>query len=181
MVPHPPRLVAALLAAGICIAMTASPAPAADLIVEGCNEMLSGEVGVREAVGNVGDTIQVPITVNATSDIDAFSVDLMVPTGGLQYVDTQPGDLTEDYELVDGHPIAPGVVRVAGIGTLPIPSGAAGRIAVVRFLIVGPGAGAFSTDRLLDDLAGYVSCEDVHGTTRITPVEWGKVKALYRN
>lgn len=180
MVPSPPRLAAALAAA--CLAAAAGPARAADLVVEGCSEMLAGEVGVREAVGNVGDFIQVPITVHATSDIEAFSVDLVVPAGVLEYVDTLPGNLTQGYELVDGHFFsASGVVRIAGIGTAAIPTGAVGQMAVVVFEVVGPGAGAFATDRLIDDLTGYVSCEDVHDTTRITPTEWGKVKALYRS
>ncbi len=180
MVRHPPCLAATLLVA--CLAVAASPAPAADLVVEGCNVMEPGEVGVREALGNVGEFVQVPITVNTTSAIEAFTVDLVIPTDLLVFVDALPGDLTAGFSILDGDfNEETGKVRIGGFGLTPIPAGVAGRLAVVVFEVVAAGTGAFATDRLADGLSGYVSCEDVHGTTRITPTEWGKVKALYRN
>lgn len=161
--------------------LAATPAPAADLIIEGCNELQAGEVGVREAVANVGDTVEVPITVNATDGISAFQLELDVPPGVLAYVRTDPGDLTASFLLFDGRSFTgPDRVRIVGVDATGIPAGSVGRLAVVVFQVIAPGVGSFGTSRLLDDLEGYVSCEDVHDTNNIPIKEWGQIKALYR-
>ena len=164
--------------------LLAPAAPAADLVIQGCSELLSGEVGVREAVGNVGDLVEVPITIHTMSSVDAFGLEVEVPEGLLTYVRTDPGDLTSGFELFGGNWFsATSRVRIVAGGNTAIPSGVVGRLAVLVFQVAAAGSGAFSTvtEGFTDDLAGYVSCEDVHGTTRIPPVEWGQVKALYRD
>lgn len=178
---HPPRVTAAVLAwlAGLLVAV---PVAAADLEIQGCNEMLAGEVGVREAVGNVGEFVEVPITVHTTGTVQAFVLELQVPSGLLSYVRTDVGNLTSGFVACDGAYFpSTHTLRIAGFSTAPIPSGASGRLAVAVFQVVAPGSGTFTTGAFADDLTGYVSCEDVHGSTRIPQVEWGKVKALYRD
>lgn len=173
-----------LLALLGCALVAASPATAADLVIEGCNYRLPGEIGVREAAADVGQTVEVAITVNAITAIDSFLLELDVPPGVLSYVRTDRGELTQSFWLLDGNWFeATNQVRIVGFGDSPIPDGSVGRLAVVVFEVVAPGAGAFGTSGLEDDLrsGAYVSCEDEHPTTRILPSEWGRVKALYRS
>jgi hypothetical protein len=162
--------------------LIAAPAPAADLVVEGCNELLPGEVGVREVVANVGDTVEVAITVNATDPIDAFQLELDVPPGLLAYVRTDPGDLTASFLLLEGRSLtAPDRVRIVGTDTAGgFPARSVGRVAVVVFQVIAPGTGSFGTSALQADLLGYVSCEDAHDTSNIPVTEWGRIKSLYR-
>ena len=162
--------------------LAASPAPAADLVIEGCNELQAGEVGVRAAVANVGDTVEVAITVNATRSIQSFQLELDVPPGLLAYVRTDAGDLTASFLLLDGRSSSsPDRIRIVGVDETGIPAGSVGGLAVVVFQVIAPGTGAFGTSGLQDDLQGYYSCEDLHDTIRIPAAEWGQIKALYRS
>ena len=54
-----------------------------------------------------------------------------------------------------------------------------GSVAVVYFEITGAGSGSFATQTYVDDIASYIACESVHGTTKVTQDTWGSVKALY--
>ena len=179
------RAAGCILGTALLLAATGvAPAAAADLVVQGCSELLSGEVGVREAVGNVGDFVEVPVTIHTMSAVDAFGLEVLIPAGLLTYVRTDPGDLTSGFELFGGNRFTgPDRVRVVAGGSTAIAAGTVGRLAVLVFQIAAPGSSAFATvtEGFTDDLVGYVSCEDVHGTTRIPPVEWGQVKALYRD
>lgn len=166
----------------LCMLLAAAPAHASDLVIEGCNELLAGEIGVREAIANVGEFVEVAVTVNATDPIDAFQLELDVPPGVLSYVRTDRGDLTTSFDLLDGHWFAPtSRVRIVGVDPVAgLPAGSVGRLAVVVFQVIASGAGAFGTSGLGDDLDSYVSCEDIHDTSNIPPAEWGRIKALYR-
>ena len=55
---------------GILVALlaVASPGRAADLVVQGCNHLLPGEIGVREVVADVGEVVEVPITVHVLDE-----------------------------------------------------------------------------------------------------------------
>lgn len=174
----------AALGIGAALALAAPALRAQDLIVEGCNEQLAGEVGVWQGVGNVGETIAVPITVHATGPIDAFVLNVDLPPGVLSYVRTDRGSLMpQSGSTLRGHFFsATNQVRIEGIISQgsAIPMGATGQIAVVVLQVVAPGGGAFGTSRLLDDLSTYVSCEDIHGTTAVESLRWGRIKAAYR-
>jgi hypothetical protein len=171
----------ALCIAGLLGSVTAG-AYAEDVSIQGCNELLEGEVGVREAAGDVGDTLRVNVTVHAASAIDAFVLAVDVPPGLLTYVGTERGDLTASFQLFGGNWF-PGLsqVRIVAGHTAPIPAGATGRLAVVVFEVSAPGQGAFGTSGLQDDLESHVSCEDVHGTSAVDRVAWGRAKGLYRS
>jgi len=170
--------------AAVCLvgALFAAPRPgvAADLVIEGCNERLPHEVGVREAVGDIADTVRVAVTVNADTPIAAFRLNLDVPPGVLSYVRTERGDLTSAWFALSGHWFADSSqVRILAIDDPGMAAGSVGRLAVVVFVVTAAGTGAFGTSGFQDDLAEYISCEDVHDTSHITQSEWGGIKALY--
>jgi hypothetical protein len=171
----------ALAAGFVGLLLAAGPSAAADVVIEGCNELLPDEVGVREAIGDVGDTVSVAVTVHATSPVDAFQVELEVPPGLLSYVRTDPGDLTTSFDLLGGNwfPVT-SRVRIVGVDVTGFPAGSIGRLAVVVFQVAAPGTGVFGTTNLADDLAGYVSCEDAHDPSHVLSTEWGSIKSLYR-
>jgi len=154
----------------------------ADLVVQGCNQLQPGEVGVREAIGDIGDTVSVAVTVNASHAIGAFVLDVDLPAPGLlTYVRTDRGNLTASWAVLGGHYFsASNQVRIGGFDATGIAAGSAGRLAYMVFVVAAAGTGAFGTSDLLDDLSTYVSCEDVHGTSHLTSTEWGSIKSLYR-
>jgi hypothetical protein len=158
-----------------------APARAADVTVLGCNEMLPGEIGVRELVGDVGDTVGVAVTVHTTGDVDAFGLDIAFPTNLLSYVRTDLGELVAAWPIASGTlKPAQGLVRIGGLNGTPIPAGVSGRLAVMFFVVETAGAGSFATVGLVDDLAGYTPCESVHTPTKIERKTWGAVKDLYK-
>ncbi|MFN8177995.1 MAG: hypothetical protein U0167_08705 [bacterium] len=171
--------------AAVCLVGALLAAPrlvlAVDLVVEGCNELQPHEVGVREAVGNIADTVRVAVTVNAIAPIAAFVLDVDVPPGVLSLVRAERGDLTAAWAVLSGHQFtATTPVRIGGFDPAhTIAAGSVGRLAVMVFVVTAAGTGAFGTSGLLDDLANYISCEDVHNTSHITESEWGGIKALY--
>lgn len=170
-----------ILAIGVAACSLLGHARAADLTVMGCNERNAGEIGVRELVGDIGDTVGVAVTVNTVTDVDAFGVDLTFPTNLLTHVRTDPGNLVATWATFSGTFVpARGVVRIGGFDVTPIPAGTVGRLAVVHFEIMTAGADSFSTGNAIDDLLGYVSCESVHVPTAARADSWGRVKALYR-
>jgi hypothetical protein len=170
--------------AGVAVLVTAWAAVAAaqDLVIEGCDERLAGEIGVGELVGNVGQTVNVPVSIHSTTDVDAFLLSVDVPVGVVSYVRTDPGNLTGNFDFIDGNFFSTtSRVRVIGVEVEnAIPAGTTGVLAYLVFEIVAPGAWAFGTSGFGDDIAGYVSCEDVHGTSAVEPTRWGRVKSLYR-
>lgn len=181
MTGRSPVLVGMLLAA----LLVPVSALAADLVVEGCNEQLEGEVGVREVVADVGQFVEVPITVHVKGGdtLDAILFSLDVPPGVLTYVRTDRGALTTDPDwLLNGNWFPQtNQVRIVGFNAVtPIPANTIGPVAVVVFQVTAGGVAAFGTSGLSDGLLDYVSCEDAHGTSRIEPTEWGRVKSLYR-
>ncbi|MGQ0722477.1 MAG: cohesin domain-containing protein [Candidatus Eiseniibacteriota bacterium] len=168
-------------AAGLAalLALTA-PALGADASVLGCNERLAGEVGIRELLGDVGDTVGVAVTVHTTGPVDAFALDVSFPESVLSFDGVATGNLTAGWTLSAAHLPALHVVRVGGFSASPIPSGAIGRLAVLRFRVDAAGVDSFATGSYLDDLAGYTACESVHAPTAVAAATWGRVKGLYR-
>lgn len=168
------------LAAAMLVA-AGGGALAADVTVLGCNERNPGEVGIRELVADVGDTVAVAVTVHTTAKIDAFALDVSFPNGLLSYVRTDPGDLTAGFSppifgrFVD----AQGTVRLGGWDPTGIPAGSIGSLAVIHFEVLAAGVDSFSTGAYVDDLEGYVACESAHSPTKILQEAWGRVKALY--
>ncbi len=156
------------------------PAGAQDLTVEGCDERLAGEVGVAALNGNIGQEIGVPISVRTTGNVEAFVLDLELPAGVLTYLRTEPGNLTGGFDLLNGNFFSStNEVRVSGIAQTPIPPDMVGELAIIVFRVESAGSGAFATSGFLDDISAYVSCEDVHGTSPVEPLSWGRVKASY--
>jgi hypothetical protein len=174
------RLAALCLAGALVVAPR--PGIAADLEIQGCNELLPHEVGVREAVGDIGDTVRVAVTVNATAPIFSFVLNVDVPPGVLSFVRADPGDLTAAWAVLAGHWFdSTSQVRIGGFDpSLTIPTGSVGRLAVMVFVVTAAGTGAFGTSDLRDGLGNYVSCEDAHDTSHIPQTEWSNIKALYR-
>jgi Cohesin domain len=167
----------------VLLLAAAGPARAQDLRVAGCDQRQAGEVGVGSTQGSVGQTVSVPVSVHAVTPLDAFTVDVDLPPDVLTYVRTDPGTLTGGGYWVNGnHFTSPNRVRIVGIaGTEPpIAAGSVGTLAVLVFQVAAAGAGEFGTSRLQDDLLGYVSCEDAHGTSATEAVPWGRMKAAYR-
>jgi hypothetical protein len=162
--------------------VTAAPVRAADVTILGCNERLAGEIGVREVLADVGDTVEVAVTVNTVGNVAVFGLDIAFPTNLLSFVRADPGELTSGWTLLRGD-LAPSqsVVKIGGYkdGT-PIPAGTTGRLAVMVFEVIAAGSGSFSTVALVDDLSGYTPCESVHTPTKVHRRTWGAVKELYR-
>jgi hypothetical protein len=180
---HAAHAPAGTLALSLMLALAASTPPdcrAQTTIVAGCNELVSGEIGVRELMGSVGDTVSVAVTAHTISPVSAFGLDLEFPEALLGYVDLAPGDLTAGFTNLSAQ-ASGGVVTIGGftLGTA-IPTGAAGRLAHVRFVVLAPGASAFSTSRFVDAIQGYASCEDEHGPSAIAPSTWSRVKSLFQ-
>jgi len=167
-----PGLVALLLAA--------VPAFGTDASVLGCNERLAGEVGIRELLGDIGDTVGVAVTVHTTGAVDAFAMEVAFPENLLTFVRVDPGNLTAAWTLSGVHDPVLHVVRLGGFSPAPLAPGATGRLAVIHFRVDGAGADSFATGNYLDDLGGYTACESVHGSTAVSVAPWGRVKALYR-
>ena len=176
------RHVLAALAAAAALA-PASHSLGADTIVLGCNEGNPGEVGVRELVADVGDTVRVAVTLHTLGAVDAFSLDIAFPTNELAYVRTERGELTADFGSLEGtFRAADGAVQVSGFNLYPIPAGALGRLAWISFEVVAAGSGAFTSSNYLDDIRaplGYVACESAHPPTSVSVASWGRVKSLY--
>jgi hypothetical protein len=175
------RAVAVLAVAVPLLSLAATvPSLAADASVLGCNERLAGEVGIRELAGDVGDTVGVAVTVRTTGSVDAFALDVFFPEHLLSFDGVDPGSLTAGWTLSGAHLPALHVVRLGGFSASPIPSGAVGRLAVLRFRVDAAGVDSFATGSYLDDLAGYVACESAHAPTAVQTTAWGRVKSLYR-
>jgi hypothetical protein len=168
-------------AAGVLAASPARTSSRAETLISGCNERNIGEIGIRELAANVGDTVCVAVTVHSSNEIDSFSLDVAFPTDLLRYVDTAPGDLTEDFFLFSGSYLpGQGQVRVSGAHIAPIASGTTGLLARIRFEVAAPGTGVFETGDYLDDISGYVACEDVHPPTALNGSSWGTLKSRFR-
>lgn len=150
--------------------------------MNGCDQRLAGEVGVGSLVGSVGQQIAVPVSLHAVTVVDAFTLDVDLPAAGLSFVRADGGTLFSGWAFFGGHYIASGnLVRiVAADNTWPIAAGSVGTVASLVFQVTAAGAGEFGTSNLQDDLAGYVSCEDAHGTSAVEAGSWGRVKAGYR-
>jgi len=169
-----------LLLAALGLA-TVVPVRAADVTILGCNERLAGAIGVRELLADVGDTVQVAVTVHTAGDLDAYGLEVSFPTGLLSYVRTDPGELTAGWSVSQGTlKPALGVVQVDGWNRTPIPGGVSGRLAVLVFAVDAAGSGRFTTGGLVGDLVGYSPCETIDTTTKIERRTWGAVKELYR-
>jgi hypothetical protein len=171
------------LAAALCALFATSNANAADTTIFGCNEGKPGEIGVRELVADVGDTVRVAVTIHTTNPVDAFSLDVAFPTDLLAYVSIERGELTSGFSWLDGtYRAADGAVRVSGFDLDAIASGAYGRLAWISFEVLAPGDGEFSSSNYIDDIRsalGYVSCESAHTPTSVEESSWGRLKAAY--
>ncbi len=174
-----PRMKLFLLAAASLI-LGAAPSFAQTTVVSGCNELLAGEVGVRELAAAVGDSVDVAVTIRTVGTIEAFGLDLVFPAAILSFVGLTPGDLTSDFTNISALE-DDGVVTVGGF-TLEeaIPSGAAGRLAYLRFVVTAPGTGSFVTHSYVDDLQAYHSCESVHGPSSVERDSWAAIKAGFQ-
>jgi len=163
--------------------LAAASAEAADVTVLGCNEMRPGEIGVRDFVADIGDAVEVAVTVSTTGPVGAFSLDIAYPTSLLSFVGWAPGDLLGVSWSFDAFQASPGIVRMEGLeptGTGAVPAGSAGRLVMLRFEAIGAGAGTFATVSHLEDLAGYSPCESGQSPTKVLRRTWGAVKELYR-
>ena len=169
-------------AAVVFAALVLRPAPAAgvDTSVLGCNERNAGEVGIRELLGDVGDTVSVAVTVHTTAPLDAFALDVAFPETLLSFVRVDPGNLTGAWTLSGAYVSTLHAVRIGGFSAAAIPSGTTGRLAVIQFRVAAAGADSFATGNYLDDLAGYAPCEAANGSTAVSATAWGRVKTLYR-
>ena len=180
---------AAVLAAGAAAALLvaapalpdASAAGAADLVIDGCNEMLAGEIGIHELTGDVGNTVSVNVTMHTTGPVDAMVLEIAVPPGVVDYVGTTAGELTQGFTF-GGHWFAGvSMVRIVASNPTPIPAGTAGRIAEITFVVTAADSGgAFALGNFGDSIAGYVSCFDIHGPTPLEATSWARVRAEYR-
>jgi hypothetical protein len=176
------RIAAAVGFAAAVVMAYGAPARAADVTVLGCNEGNAGVIGVRELLGDVGDTVGVAVTVHTVAAVAEFGLDLAFPTQLLTYVRTDPGSLTAGR----GWPIrgtfrpAEGVVRIGGLDPSAIPAGTTGSLAVVQFEVTAPGMDTFATRAFLGDLTGYDACNSSSTPTHINFETWSGVKALYR-
>jgi hypothetical protein len=170
-----------LVAAGAVLVLSGTAVSAPDVVVLGCNEGNAGEVGVRELLGAVGDTVGVPVTVHTVAPLDAFGLDLTFPTHLLGYVRTDPGNLTAGWWTVTGsYRAAESAVRIGGLDPGGIPAGITGQLAVVHFEVTAAGADSFFTGSYVDDLKGYAACDSLNSPTKIPIETWANVKALYR-
>jgi hypothetical protein len=171
------------LAVACCLTFAAPGADAADTTILGCNEGNPGEIGVRELVADVGDTVRVAVTIHTTNPVDAFSLDVAFPTDLLAYVSIEGGELTSGFGwLVGTFHAEDGAVRISGFDIDPIASGAYGRLAWISFEVLAPGDGEFSSSNYIDDIRsalGYVSCESAHTPTSVEESSWGRLKAAY--
>ncbi|MBZ0267594.1 hypothetical protein K8I85_05520 [bacterium] len=151
--------------------------------MSGCDQRQPGEVGVGSLQGSIGQTLSVPVSLHAVTSIEAFLLRVDFPPGVLTYVRTDPGNLIGVGDWLNGNLFpADNYVKIVGItasGT-PIPAGESGTLATLVFQVAAAGVGEFGTSELGDELVGYVSCEDAHGTSAVSPLAWGRVKAAYR-
>jgi hypothetical protein len=153
-----------------------------DLIVAGCNVLTPGQVGIRELVGDIGDTVGVPVTVHTDSPLESFTLYVDFPTTLLRYAGVGVGNLTPSW-WIDGTYLEPRQqARVVGITpAAPVPDGAVGQLAILRFVVLGGGTGVFRVPEsdYGDDLAGYTSC-DSSWTSPLEPAGWGRIKSAFR-
>jgi len=185
--PHVPMSIGVPFALALAFALIPVLGPASvraqDLVVSGCDERQPGEVGVGSLQASIGQTVAVPVSLHAVTNIEAFLLQVDFPPGVLSYVRTDPGNLIGTGDWLNGNLFpADHYVRIAGITASgsPIPAGASGTLATVVFQVTAAGVGEFGTSNLADQLLGYVSCEDAHGTSAVAPSPWGRVKAAYR-
>jgi len=173
---------AAMFAAGAAATLLGAGAGgAADLVIDGCNEMLAGEIGIHELTGDVGNTVSVNVTMHTTGPVDAMVLEIAVPPGVVDYVGTTPGELTQSFTFGGHWFAAESMVRIVASNPAPIPAGIAGRIAEITFVVTAADSGgAFALGSFGDSIAGYVSCFDIHGPTAVEATSWARIRAQYR-
>jgi hypothetical protein len=168
-----------------CVACTDCEVPRPeDTLMCGCDAFETGEIGIGSLVGNVNETVAVPITITTHSVIDAFTIDLRFPEGLVEFASiSTTGTLVADWTFVAGNAF-PNGVRVGGFGgAAEIPSGVSGTLVILNLTVSGQGCDGFCFLSLLDDVKGYTTCASsaisAPGDDRVT-ASWGRVKSAYR-
>lgn len=145
----------------------------------GCSERLAAEIGVREFVGNVGDTLRVGITIHTSNSVDAFGFQLDYPESLVSYVGLENGNLTVGFTQLSAADSGDHLT-IAGFSLNPdIPAGQVGTLAFVKFRADSAGQDQFRTQAYVDDIAGYIPCEAIHTPSPVAPTTWGRIKSLY--
>ncbi len=161
----------------------APPSAAQDLVIDGCNILDPGEIGMRELIGDIDEIIPVHVHLSTNSIVNTIQFELEFPTSLLAFETVQPGELTGASWLFDGTDHG-NRVRILGITDTEednIADGTEGTVATVRFRVLASGTGLFSlpADAFGGDLFTYAECDPANAS----PVEsspWGVIKSRYR-
>jgi hypothetical protein len=138
--------VTAILAIVTALQGTGITCPSAENIVA----LMQSEahLWVQDAQGDLNDVVELPVWIKGESnwEIPAFGIGnpgasipgISYNTTDLQFVDIQAGNLTEDWNTLDGNEYASGLIGVGGFhGTgTKIVGEAVGVLFIVRFQIV---------------------------------------------
>ncbi len=170
----------ALAALPIAAPVAASP----DVVIDGCNVLAAGEIGIRELAGDVDVVVPVPVYLSTNSIVDAIQFEIEFPSDLLAFHSALPGELT-GAPWAFGGAVPGGGNRVRVIAhTLEeetIPADTTGTVAIVRFRVLAPGVDLFGlpAEHFAGDMVSYAACDSTN-TSPVDPSPWGVIKSRYR-
>ncbi|NOZ61972.1 MAG: S8 family serine peptidase [Calditrichaeota bacterium] len=126
------------------------------------HECVPPYIKVGDVSGVAGDTLLVPILIEQNPDsIDAFGFKFHYCSEKLSYLGVQAGNLTTDFDYLDGKENAPGVVNIGGFDPVPIDTNSSGTLVFVKLLVNQCGEGetcVLNLTFLTDDIVGLNNC-----------------------
>ncbi|MFQ6092362.1 MAG: cohesin domain-containing protein [bacterium] len=123
-------------------------------------------VSLGEVVGDPGDLVKFPLSVDNPQGLSAFGASLIYPAHLLDFVEVVKTTATNDWIALNGSENSPGVITLGGFHTEAINTHGSAPIAEVIFRVKdgASGWGELSLSRLLDDFAGAATAKGFFST-----------------
>ena len=121
------------------------------------------DVGVNNASGDYGTTVDVPINVSSTSNIGAMDISLTYNPAVISPTGVANGTLISTTDLIGSYTGTSGIVNVSIASTSGITG--TGSIAIVQFSVVG--SGGATSPLTLSTVDVRTPATDPRDTTRI--------------
>jgi len=118
----------------------------------------SGVLGIKETKGRIGNNIQVPVSIqNSSNSVYSFGFEVTYDASVLEYIGIERGDLTESFETVEAYLMDSGKLRIGGYtDEHNISHDASGNLVRLKFQIIG-GQGNNCYPLQLDNLEDHIA------------------------
>ncbi len=127
------------------------------------HECVPPYIKVGDVSGQTGDTLSVPILIEKNSNfIDAFGFKFHYCSDKLSYLGVQAGDLTAEFDFLNGNEVSPGTVNIGGFDPVAIDTSSSGTLVYVLLQVDQCSEGetcALRLSSLTDDIVGLNNCE----------------------